>query len=77
LDGDPGTRCGVGDEFGSGLAFIEISHGKHDMRALGCERGRSLVAQAGVGARDDGGPTGLIGNVGGCPLGHRVSSVEC
>jgi hypothetical protein len=50
------------------LALLDVAHGEHHTRALRGERGRGLVAKPGVGAGDDGGAAGLVGNVGGCPL---------
>src|SRR4029079_3583189 len=41
------------------------------MLALGVVCGRGPVAEACVGAGDDGGATGLVGNVGSGPLAHE------
>src|SRR4029077_11360257 len=70
LDGDTGAGGGPGDEVGGSLALFDIAHGEHDVCALGGERGGGLVAEPGVGAGDDCRATGLVGNVGGRPLGH-------
>ena len=56
-------QCGI-------LAFVEVAHREDDVRALFGQRGCGLEAEAGVGAGDDGDATGLVRNVGGCPLGH-------
>ena len=71
LDRHAGARGGPGDQVGRGLALLEIADGEHDMRALRGECRRGLVAEAGVGAGDDGGATGLVGNVGSGPLAHE------
>ena len=65
-----GARVGPGDQVGRGLALLDVAYGEHDVRALRGERRRGLIAKAGVGAGDDRGAVGLVGNVGGCPLGH-------
>ena len=59
------------------LALVEVADGEHDVGALGGERGGGLVAEAGVGAGDDGGAAGLVGNVGGGPVGHEISYNQC
>ena len=70
LQRDAGAGAGRGDAVGGVLALVEVADGEHDVRALGGERRGGLVAEAGVGAGDDGRAAGLVGNVGGCPFGH-------
>lgn len=55
-----GTGEARGDPLGGGSAFVEISHGEHDVRAFGRQRGRGLEAQPGVGAGHDGHPVQLL-----------------
>ena len=67
------TLLGAGvadDQFGRGLALLEVAYGEHDVGALPGERAGGLIAEPGVGAGDDGGAAGLIRNVGGGPLRH-------
>ena len=58
------------DEGGGVFALVQVAHRYHDVCALGGQRGRCFVAESSVRPGDDGDTTGLVGNVGGCPLSH-------
>src|SRR5271169_2968068 len=64
------VRTALVDEGGGVFALVQVAHRYHDVCALGSQRGRRFVAESSVRPGDDGDTTGLVGDVGGCPLSH-------
>ena len=75
LQRDVRIRGRRGDSGDGVLALVEVAHREDDVRALACQPHRGVVADAGVGPRDDGNAAGLVWNVVGRPLGggHGVT----
>lgn len=70
-----GAGGGLGDACRRLLALVEVAHSQHHVCTMGGKRCGGLESKSGAGPRDDGGPAGLVRNVGGSPFGHEGSSL--
>ena len=68
LEADDGVGILRPDPIRGLVALVEVAHREHDVGALVSKYRRGVEAEAGVGARHDGEPAGLIGHVGRGPL---------
>jgi hypothetical protein len=69
LDGHDGVGTLRRDPFGGVVALVEVAHRQHHVCALVGEHGCGFVTDTGIGAGDDGDPTGLVRHVGRGPFG--------